>query len=99
MPRHGPFLHHRFPANTRSAWRCPDCKSMLQEIHRFPPDYSSRTRYETEKASRPSDHAQHHSAVDLEKEPFQNSLVQRSHHGVTALRTSTNQVCETSVSS
>lgn len=46
-PRHGPFLHHRFPANTRSARRCPDCKSVLQEIHRFPPDYSLRTRYQT----------------------------------------------------
>jgi hypothetical protein len=32
---------------------------------RFPPHYSSRTRYETWKVWRPCDHARHHSVVDL----------------------------------
>src|ERR1700732_4453279 len=44
------------------------CKSMRQKIHRFPPHYSSRSRYETVKAWRPSDHARHHSVVDLVEE-------------------------------
>ena len=63
------------------------------------PQHGPADYYETVKAWRPRDHAQHHSAVDLEKETFQNSLVQRSHHAVTALRASTSQICETAASS
>jgi hypothetical protein len=41
---------------------------MLQGIHRFPPDYSSRIPYETGRASRLCEHIRHHSVVDLVEE-------------------------------
>src|ERR1700730_3633258 len=68
MPRHRPFLHPKFPANTDSAWRAQGCKSMRQRIHRFPPHSSLRTRYETEKARSVCDYIQRHSMVDLVEE-------------------------------
>jgi hypothetical protein len=45
--RHGPFFTTCFRQILARLGRSRDCKSMLREIHRFPPDYSLRTRYQT----------------------------------------------------
>jgi hypothetical protein len=63
------------------------------------PQHGPADYYETVKAWRPRDHAQHHSAVDLEKETFQNSLVQRSHSCRYRFASFDQPICETAASS